>query len=216
MSLSLFILLPLALVEINLSLSLSEQKNDFFVGRFEGIDKDIPVVRFSSKKLIGMGFSYKYTLEDMFTGAIETCRAKGLLPYSTKIHTNGELETRGRPLNPLEKHTDIQEKELHPASEEKHAEGKQSGLLSDSYATQIHTNGEEKEVLLNSLEKDPDGQEKDLLTTSNEKRIEVKETDLIPTSKGKHAEEREHHLVPTSEEKHAGEQENDPLSDSAK
>nr|BAB20075.1 dihydroflavonol 4-reductase [Torenia hybrid cultivar] len=58
---------------------------------FEGIDKDIPVVRFSSKKLMGMGFTFKYTLEDMFREAIETCRDKGLLPYSsTRDHIHGE------------------------------------------------------------------------------------------------------------------------------
>ncbi|XP_073293401.1 dihydroflavonol 4-reductase [Primulina huaijiensis] len=51
---------------------------------FEGIDKDTPVVRFSSKKLTGMGFTFKYSLEDMFREAIETCREKGLLPYSTR------------------------------------------------------------------------------------------------------------------------------------
>lgn len=54
------------------------------IGRFEGIDKDTPVVRFSSKKLTEMGFTFKYSLEDMFREAIETCREKGLLPYSTR------------------------------------------------------------------------------------------------------------------------------------
>lgn len=39
---------------------------------------------FSSKKLQEMGFQFKYTLEDMYRGAIETLRKKGLLPYSTK------------------------------------------------------------------------------------------------------------------------------------
>ncbi|EPS71346.1 dihydroflavonol-4-reductase, partial [Genlisea aurea] len=57
--------------------------------RFEGIDEDIPVVSFSSKKLTAMGFSFKYTLEDMFRGAIVTCREKGLLPHSTQISKNG-------------------------------------------------------------------------------------------------------------------------------
>ncbi|CAA2960333.1 dihydroflavonol reductase [Olea europaea subsp. europaea] len=50
---------------------------------FDGIDKDIEVVSFSSKKLIEIGFTFKYTWEDMYTGAIETCREKGMLPYST-------------------------------------------------------------------------------------------------------------------------------------
>ncbi|XAR57916.1 Dihydrokaempferol 4-reductase [Bertholletia excelsa] len=52
--------------------------------QFKGIEKDLPTVSFSSKKLMGMGFKYKYSLEDMFKGAIETCRAKGLLPLSAE------------------------------------------------------------------------------------------------------------------------------------
>lgn len=44
---------------------------------------------FSSKKLIGMGFKFKYSLEDMFRGAIDTCREKGLLPYSNATTANG-------------------------------------------------------------------------------------------------------------------------------
>lgn len=58
---------------------------------FKGIDKELQVVSFSSKKLVGMGFEFKYSLEDMFRGAIETCREKGLLPKSTiENHANGE------------------------------------------------------------------------------------------------------------------------------
>ncbi|KAA8531902.1 hypothetical protein F0562_006381 [Nyssa sinensis] len=49
----------------------------------KGIEKDLQTVSFSSKKLIGMGFEFKYSLEDMYKGAIDTCREKGLLPYST-------------------------------------------------------------------------------------------------------------------------------------
>nr|BCM95297.1 dihydroflavonol 4-reductase [Echinacea purpurea] len=52
--------------------------------QFAGIDEDIPVVSFSSKKLTDMGFKFKYDLEEMFKGAIDSCREKGLLPYSTK------------------------------------------------------------------------------------------------------------------------------------
>lgn len=36
-----------------------------------------------------MGFQFKYTLEDMFRGAIETCRAKGFIPHSTRVQANG-------------------------------------------------------------------------------------------------------------------------------
>nr|ABY25281.1 dihydroflavonol 4-reductase A [Convolvulus arvensis] len=51
---------------------------------FKGIEKELSVVPFSSKKLQDMGFEFKYTLEDMYRGAIETLRKKGLLPYSIK------------------------------------------------------------------------------------------------------------------------------------
>lgn len=51
---------------------------------FKGIDENLPNVRFSSDKLRGMGFEFKYSLEDMYRGAIDTCREKGLLPYSSE------------------------------------------------------------------------------------------------------------------------------------
>nr|ABP57077.1 dihydroflavonol 4-reductase [Coleus scutellarioides]ABP57078.1 dihydroflavonol 4-reductase [Coleus scutellarioides] len=85
--------------------------------QFEGIDKDIPVVRFSSKKLVEMGFSFKYSLEDMFREAIDSCREKGFLPFDTQIHNNGE--NKESILSSQEKHsniTDNQEKELLPNS----------------------------------------------------------------------------------------------------
>ncbi|PSS06053.1 Dihydroflavonol 4-reductase [Actinidia chinensis var. chinensis] len=56
---------------------------------FKGFDENLPIVSFSSKKLIGMGFKFKYSLEDMFRGAIDTCREKGLLPYSNEAPPNG-------------------------------------------------------------------------------------------------------------------------------
>ncbi|KAI4320975.1 hypothetical protein MLD38_034402 [Melastoma candidum] len=49
---------------------------------FEGIDENLEIVSFSSKKLTDMGFKFKYSLEDMFVGAVECCREKGLLPLS--------------------------------------------------------------------------------------------------------------------------------------
>ncbi|XAR57915.1 Dihydrokaempferol 4-reductase [Bertholletia excelsa] len=52
--------------------------------QFKGIERDLPTVSFSAKKLIGMGFKFKYSLEDMFRGAVDTCRAKGLLPHSAE------------------------------------------------------------------------------------------------------------------------------------
>ena len=57
--------------------------------RFKGFDENLPNVSFSSEKLIGMGFKFKYSLEDMFRGAIDTCREKGLLPYSNETPPNG-------------------------------------------------------------------------------------------------------------------------------
>nr|AII32285.1 dihydroflavonol 4-reductase/flavanone 4-reductase [Lonicera japonica] len=60
---------------------------------FKGIEKDLPVVSFSSKKLIHMGFEFKYTFEDMLKGAIDTCREKGLLPYSTDIPPNDHAKS---------------------------------------------------------------------------------------------------------------------------
>lgn len=62
---------------------------------FKGIPKDLPNVSFSSKKLIGMGFQFKYSLEDMFRGAIDTCREKGLLPYSNETTANGNGNGNG-------------------------------------------------------------------------------------------------------------------------
>ncbi|CAI9272343.1 unnamed protein product [Lactuca saligna] len=51
--------------------------------QFPGINDELPVVSFSSKKLTDMGFKFKYDMEEMFKGAIDSCREKGFLPYST-------------------------------------------------------------------------------------------------------------------------------------
>ncbi|CAN6722234.1 unnamed protein product [Malus baccata var. baccata] len=48
--------------------------------KFEGIDDNLDTIHFSSKKLRDIGFEFKYSFEDMFVGAIDTCRAKGLIP----------------------------------------------------------------------------------------------------------------------------------------
>ncbi|PON54943.1 NAD(P)-binding domain containing protein [Parasponia andersonii] len=50
--------------------------------KFKDFDENIPNVHFSSKKLTDLGFQYKYSLEDMFTGAVDTCRTKGLIPLT--------------------------------------------------------------------------------------------------------------------------------------
>jgi bifunctional dihydroflavonol 4-reductase/flavanone 4-reductase len=54
--------------------------------RFRGVDDnggDLQPVHFSSKKLLDLGFTFKYTVEDMFDAAIRTCREKGLIPLAT-------------------------------------------------------------------------------------------------------------------------------------
>lgn len=57
---------------------------------FKNIEKKLDLVSFSSKKLIDMGFKFKYSLEDMYVGAIDTCQEKGLLPRATTHnYTNG-------------------------------------------------------------------------------------------------------------------------------
>nr|AIB06741.1 dihydroflavonol 4-reductase [Mangifera indica]AIY25002.1 dihydroflavonol 4-reductase [Mangifera indica]AIY25003.1 dihydroflavonol 4-reductase [Mangifera indica] len=50
--------------------------------KFKGVDDNLENYKFSSKKLTDLGFKFKYNLEDMYTGAVETCRAKGLIPLS--------------------------------------------------------------------------------------------------------------------------------------
>lgn len=78
---------------------------------------------FSSKKLTDMGFEFKYTLEDMYQGAIETCRQKQLLPFSTRSTLdNGE------------------DKETIPISTENYASGKENAPVANS--TGQLTNGE--------------------------------------------------------------------------
>jgi bifunctional dihydroflavonol 4-reductase/flavanone 4-reductase len=51
---------------------------------FPGIEDDLQSVGMSSKKLLDLGFTFKYvTMEDMYDGAIQTCREKGLIPLAT-------------------------------------------------------------------------------------------------------------------------------------
>ncbi|PIN15777.1 Flavonol reductase/cinnamoyl-CoA reductase [Handroanthus impetiginosus] len=112
---------------------------------FDGIEKDIPVVSFSPKKLTGMGFSFKYSMEDMFRGAIETCRQKGLLSYSSQIHDHGEEkdtllnshENKEELPTSKEKHSDKQEKEQLPTIKKHSAKEQEKGLLSDTAADHI-------------------------------------------------------------------------------
>lgn len=54
-------------------------------------------MRFSSKKLLELGFKYKYTVEEMFDEAIQTCIEKKLIPLQTveALHENGKSEVNG-------------------------------------------------------------------------------------------------------------------------
>nr|QEM23754.1 dihydroflavonol 4-reductase [Muscari aucheri] len=61
--------------------------------KIEGIDDEIQTVRFSSKKLLELGFEYKYTMEEMFDEAIKSCIEKKLIPPQTEaIPEDGKLE----------------------------------------------------------------------------------------------------------------------------
>lgn len=51
---------------------------------FKGIDEGIGRVCFSSKKLLDLGFKFRYSMEGMFDEAIQTCREKKLIPPQTK------------------------------------------------------------------------------------------------------------------------------------
>lgn len=66
------------------------------------MDENLKGIVFSSKKLIDMGFSFKYSLEEMLVESIETCREKGFLPVSlpddqskiseNKVATSDDIE----------------------------------------------------------------------------------------------------------------------------
>ncbi|KAM7274075.1 hypothetical protein ACFE04_028739 [Oxalis oulophora] len=76
---------------LTLSKMLSQKYPEYNIPtEFKGVDENLPSIAFSSKKLEDLGFKFKYNLEDMFTGAVETCRQKGLLPLSfQETETNG-------------------------------------------------------------------------------------------------------------------------------
>ncbi|CAN1283894.1 Bifunctional dihydroflavonol 4-reductase/flavanone 4-reductase [Linum perenne] len=61
--------------------------------KFEGIEEreKLKKVKFSSEKLKKLGFEYKYGLEDMYKGALESCKEKGLLPVLTEaVHVDND------------------------------------------------------------------------------------------------------------------------------
>ncbi|PON58670.1 NAD(P)-binding domain containing protein [Trema orientale] len=67
---------------IEMSEFLSAKYPDFQIPTKEslqGIDQGYKVCSLSSKKLLDSGFKYKYGLDDMFDGAIQRCREKGVL-----------------------------------------------------------------------------------------------------------------------------------------
>nr|ARK08716.1 dihydroflavonol 4-reducatase 2 [Glycine soja] len=59
--------------------------------KFKNIPDELDIIKFSSKKITDLGFKFKYSLEDMFTGAVETCREKGPLPKPEETTVNNEL-----------------------------------------------------------------------------------------------------------------------------
>ncbi|KAL2318760.1 hypothetical protein Fmac_032636 [Flemingia macrophylla] len=63
-------------------------------GRFKSIPDELEIIRFSSKKITDLGFKFKYSLEDMFTGAVETCIEKGLLTKPAEKPVNGTMHAQ--------------------------------------------------------------------------------------------------------------------------
>jgi len=57
--------------------------------KFKDVDENLEAVSFSSKKVKDLGFQFKYSLEDMFVEAVETCRAKGLIPLAAENRASG-------------------------------------------------------------------------------------------------------------------------------
>ncbi|KAH7651114.1 bifunctional dihydroflavonol 4-reductase/flavanone 4-reductase protein [Dioscorea alata] len=51
--------------------------------QFKGIDENIGIVHFSSKKIMDLGFKFKYTMEQMFVDGIQICREKKFIPLQT-------------------------------------------------------------------------------------------------------------------------------------
>ncbi|XP_054798212.1 dihydroflavonol 4-reductase-like [Prosopis cineraria] len=62
--------------------------------KFKNIPDELEIIRFSSKKIKDLGFQFKYSLEDMFTAAVDTCREKGLLPKPAEIPVNGAADQK--------------------------------------------------------------------------------------------------------------------------
>ncbi|TKY53473.1 Bifunctional dihydroflavonol 4-reductase/flavanone 4-reductase [Spatholobus suberectus] len=56
--------------------------------KFKNIPDQLELVRYSSKKIRDLGFQFKCSLEDMYTGAIDACIEKGHLPKPTETPVN--------------------------------------------------------------------------------------------------------------------------------
>ncbi|WJX15746.1 alcohol dehydrogenase (NADP(+)) [Trifolium repens] len=63
--------------------------------KFKNIPDQLELVRFSSKKIKDLGFEFKYSLEDMYTEAIDTCKVKGFLPKSIEAPKSVEAPLNG-------------------------------------------------------------------------------------------------------------------------
>nr|AHZ31751.1 dihydroflavonol 4-reductase [Viola x wittrockiana] len=64
----------------DLAKMLRQKYPEYNIPESYGTDENLSKCVFSSKKVTDLGFQFKYNLEDMFVGAVETCREKGLLP----------------------------------------------------------------------------------------------------------------------------------------
>lgn len=62
--------------------------------RFENIPDELEPVRLSSKKIRDLGFEFKYSLEDMYTEAIDACKEEGLLPKTAETPVNGMVHKK--------------------------------------------------------------------------------------------------------------------------
>lgn len=78
---------------INMTKMLREKFPEYNVPtKLNNIVENLSVVKFSSKKLLDLGFEYKYSFEDMFVDAVATCREKGLLPITIEEQVNEKNE----------------------------------------------------------------------------------------------------------------------------
>ncbi|XP_058088380.1 dihydroflavonol 4-reductase-like [Magnolia sinica] len=88
---------------IELAKKLKERYPEYTIPtQFKGVDATIKPVRFSSKKLTDLGFKFQYTMEDMYDGAIQSCREKKLIPLKKE-----EKPFVSEILNDIEKHVPI-------------------------------------------------------------------------------------------------------------